>query len=87
VFVGPTPESIRDMQKRRMIDDLSALLSRHFGDAEIGEVTALVNQLFTRGGARRRRTGLRSVPAVFPEKAPALETAGKRVRPSQQRGS
>jgi len=25
-----------------MIDDLSALLARHFGDAEIGEVTALV---------------------------------------------
>jgi len=33
VFVGPTPESIRDMQRRRMIDDLSALLARHFGDA------------------------------------------------------
>ena len=48
VFVGPTPESIRDMQKRRMIDDLSALLARHFGDAEIGDVTALVNQLFAR---------------------------------------
>jgi len=30
----PTPESIRDMQRRRMIDDLSALLARHFGDAE-----------------------------------------------------
>lgn len=48
VFVGPTPESIRDMQRRRMIEDISELLSRHFGEAEIGEVTALVNQLFTR---------------------------------------
>jgi hypothetical protein len=48
VFVGPTLESIRDMQRRRMIDDLSALLARHFGDAEIGEVTALVNQMFAR---------------------------------------
>jgi len=48
VFVGPTPESIRDMQRRRMIDDVSVLLGRHFGDAEIGEVTALVNQLFVR---------------------------------------
>src|SRR5258707_12735728 len=46
VFVGPTPESIRDMQRRRMIDDLSALLSRNFGDAEIGEATAPVNQMF-----------------------------------------
>ena len=48
VFVGPTPESIRDMQRRRMAEDISALLSRHFGDAEIGEVAALINQLFAR---------------------------------------
>jgi len=51
VFVGPTAEAIREMQRRRMIDDLTALLSRHFGDAEIGEVHALVNQLFTRKAA------------------------------------
>ena len=51
VFVGPTPESIRDMQRRRMADDISALLSRHFGEAEIGEVVALVNQLFARAAA------------------------------------
>jgi len=50
VFVGPTPESIREMQRRRMTDDISALLSRHFGEAEIGEVVALVNQLFARSG-------------------------------------
>jgi len=50
VFVGPTAESIRDMQRRCMVEDISELLSRHFGDAEIGEVTALVNQLFTRSG-------------------------------------
>ncbi|HEX9192673.1 MAG TPA: DUF6806 family protein [Burkholderiales bacterium] len=49
VFVGPTQESIRDMQRRRMADDISALLARHFGEAEIGEVVALVNQLFVRG--------------------------------------
>ena len=48
VFVGPTPESIRDMQRRRMVDDITALLSRHFGDAEIGEAVALVNQMFAR---------------------------------------
>jgi hypothetical protein len=62
VFVGPTPESIRDMQRRRMIDDLSALLNRHFGDAEIGEVTALVNQLFARRAAEgpQDRTQIRS---------------------------
>ena len=62
VFVGPTPESIREMQRRRMIDDLSALLSRHFGDAEIGEVTALVNQMFARRApdAPQDRTQVRS---------------------------
>lgn len=48
VFVGPTPESVRDMQRRRMVDDISALLGRHFGEAEIGEVVALVSQLFAR---------------------------------------
>jgi hypothetical protein len=48
VFVGPTTESIRDMQKRRMVDDVTALLGRHFGDAEIGEVVALINQMFAR---------------------------------------
>jgi len=48
VFVGPTAESIRDMQRRRMVDDITALLSRHFGDAEIGEAVALVNQMFAR---------------------------------------
>jgi hypothetical protein len=51
VFVGPTPESIREMQRRRMADDVSALLSRHFGEAEIGEVVALINQLFARSAA------------------------------------
>ncbi|HMH19502.1 MAG TPA: DUF6806 family protein, partial [Burkholderiales bacterium] len=65
VFVGPTPESIRDMQRRRMIDDLSALLGRHFGDAEIGEVTALVNQVFARRTAEgpQDRTQTRSTGA------------------------
>jgi hypothetical protein len=51
VFVGPTSESIRDMQKRRMVDDITALLGRHFGDAEIGEAVALINQMFARRAA------------------------------------
>ena len=48
VFVGPTPESVLDAQRRAMNEDLAALLSRHFGDADIGEVVGLVNQLFDR---------------------------------------
>lgn len=51
VFVGPTPESIQEMQRRRLTEDVSAVLARHFGDAEIGEVAALINQLFARQGA------------------------------------
>lgn len=56
VFVGPTPEAIHEAQRQAMIDDVSAVLARQFGDNEIGEVVALINQLFLRaspsGGAR-----------------------------------
>ena len=53
VFIGPTPEAIHERQKSRMIDDVSGLLSRHFTEAEIGEVSALVNQLFERNWAEK----------------------------------
>jgi len=46
-----------------MIDDVSALLARHFGDAEIGEVTALVNQLFTRRAAEGPQERTQSRPS------------------------
>lgn len=48
VFVGPTPEAIHEAQRQAMIEDVSHLLSRQFGEAEIGEVIALLNQLFSR---------------------------------------
>ena len=48
VFVGPTPEAIHEAQRRRMLEDVSLLLSRHFGEEEIGEVVAVVNGLFSR---------------------------------------
>ena len=48
VFVGPTPELIREAQRHRMIEDVQNLLSRQFSEPEVGEVTALVNQLFER---------------------------------------
>jgi hypothetical protein len=53
VFVGPTPESIHERQKSRMLDDVSSTLARHFSEAEIGEVTALVNQMFERNWAEK----------------------------------
>jgi hypothetical protein len=57
VFVGPTPESIHERQKSRMIDDVSGMLARHFTEAEIGEVAALVNQLFERNWTEKTGSG------------------------------
>jgi hypothetical protein len=48
VFVGPSPEAIHEAQRQAMIDDVSAVLGRQFGDSEIGEAVALINQLFQR---------------------------------------
>jgi hypothetical protein len=48
IFVGPTAEAIHTAQRQAMAEDISELLSRQFGDAEIGEVLALVNELFNR---------------------------------------
>ncbi len=61
VFVGPSVESIQETQRRYMVEDLTALLARHFGDAEISEVVGQVNQLFDRrlaqGGGEPRPVG------------------------------
>ena len=57
VFVGPTPESIHERQKSRMIGDVSGMLARHFTEAEIGEVAALVNQLFERNWTEKSGSG------------------------------
>ena len=48
VFVGPTPEAIHEAQRQAMIEDVSNILARQFGESEIGEVVALLNQLFAR---------------------------------------
>jgi len=53
VFVGPSQETIEATQRRYMIEDLHALLARHFNDTEIGEVVGLVNQLFDRRWSER----------------------------------
>ena len=48
MFVGPTAEAIHEAQRQAMIEDVSHTLARQFGDSEIGEVVALLNQLFER---------------------------------------
>lgn len=48
MFVGPTPEAILDAQRRHMLEDVSALLARHFKQDAVDEVLSLVNELFRR---------------------------------------
>jgi len=67
VFVGPTAEAIHEAQRQAMIEDVSHTLARQFGDSEIGEVVALLNQLFARtapsaGGAVRQGSVTVSAP-------------------------
>ena len=57
IFVGPTPEAIHEAQRRRMAEDVSDLLTRHFDDTAIGEVVTLVNELFARDWAKRGSAG------------------------------
>jgi hypothetical protein len=60
MFVGPTPELIFETQQRLMLEDLHNLLARQFSDAEIAEITGVVNQLFERqraGGPAAGKSG------------------------------
>ena len=69
VFVGPTPESIHERQKTRMIEDVSNMLARHFTESEIGEVAALVNQLFERNWGEKSgdtQSGSSAAPRLTP---------------------
>jgi len=46
VFVGPDSVAIEHAKRRRMIDDVSMLLSRQFADDEVRQVAALIERLF-----------------------------------------
>ena len=46
LFVGPTSHAIHEAQRRCMLEDVAAVLSRQFGKAQVAEVTALVDRLF-----------------------------------------
>lgn len=48
MFVGPTPAAILDAQRRRMVEDVSTLLLRHFKQDAVDEVAALIGELFRR---------------------------------------
>lgn len=57
VFVGPTADAIHEAQRRRMVEDISNILSRHFGQQEVSEVVTLVNELFSRNWIQRKESG------------------------------
>jgi hypothetical protein len=48
LFAGPTAQAIHEAQRRCMLEDVAAILGRQFGKERVGEVTALVNDLFDR---------------------------------------
>lgn len=57
LFVGPTAQAIHEAQRRCMIEDVSALLTRQFDKERVTEVEALVNQLFDRQWKERAAEG------------------------------
>jgi len=46
IFVGPTPESICEIRRQCVEEDLTSLLAAHFNADKVAQVTSLVNQLF-----------------------------------------
>jgi hypothetical protein len=48
MFVGPTTAAILEAQRRRMVEDVSHLLARHFKPDAIDEVTRHISDLFRR---------------------------------------
>lgn len=68
MFVGQSPEAILDAQRRYMLQDVSALLSRHFKQEAVDEVLALVSDLF---GREQKAEGQQTV--VREEEHPSLQ--------------
>ena len=46
LFVGPTPAAIMQAQRKLLVEDLVALMARHFEEGELGGVVAEVDRLF-----------------------------------------
>jgi hypothetical protein len=73
LFVGPTAHAIHEAQRRCMIEDVSALLARQFGKAQVAEVAGLIDRLF------EQEWKSRGTEETKPERA--FETA---TRPSRK---
>jgi hypothetical protein len=46
-FVGPTPAAIMQVQRDLLVQDVVQVMERHFDAAELGEVVASIDKLFT----------------------------------------
>ncbi|MEZ5705510.1 MAG: DUF6806 family protein [Burkholderiaceae bacterium] len=46
-FVGPTPAAIMQVQRDLLVQDVVHVMERHFDAAELGEVVAAIDTLFT----------------------------------------
>jgi uncharacterized protein (DUF2267 family) len=47
LFVGPTPGDIMQVQRDMLIEDVTAVMERHFVKEEMGEVIAAIDTMFT----------------------------------------
>ena len=47
MFVGPTPAAIMQVQRDLLVEDVVALMERHFDASELGGVVAEVDRLFS----------------------------------------
>ena len=45
-FVGPTPAAIMQVQRDLLVQDMIAMMERHFDATELGDVVAAVDKLF-----------------------------------------
>jgi hypothetical protein len=46
LFVGPTPGAILQVQRDMLVDDVVAMMERHFDSAELGGVVSEIDKLF-----------------------------------------
>lgn len=68
MFVGPSPEAILDAQRRHMLQDVSALLARHFRPEAVDEVLTLVSDLF-----QREQSVVAQAPSVKEEEHASMQ--------------
>ena len=57
LFIGPSPDVIHEFRRQCVIEDVSSMLSRHLGKAEVDQAAALVNKLFDQDWAAKKVTG------------------------------